>query len=322
MIRTTLAVLITCAVPILYSQTSPTRVPRAAGSTKQDFSSTNDVAQIISALQDVRVLALALPKPGLKRNTAHMERVGRGIRAMRAAGQSDATECRHVLLGIVDACGSPSTVDLALDAMAALRKLGEPRTYFEDLLTRAVESPYLAAPAMRVLAWDPSENLVQLARYATRRCLRIDERGLGHAAMQSALCQLLQANGVRIAVDNLIEGGERAAADRLLLRELWMSYSDSTAGAHLASARTVHRPTSVLAQAQLVARAKEDADGLRAVVDSMTLEDFLMKRLDPLPEDHADRATRMRANLLSLLPEVVRTIALPPRVPRPAADQG
>ena len=262
---------------------------------------------LIEELQQFRSVAASFSLDAGDTNRPSREQVYRGVQAMRAAAAERAFECRVPLLEIVAACDHPDTEPYVLDALAALRTLGEPTSYFMDLLARAPSSYHRAAGAMFVLGWTPSDELAEAAKVATRACLRVGENGVPYAIMQRNLGHLLAANEMRRTISVMISEGKRTAVDKHLLGALSRMYCKTTPGGPLAPASVLHSPVENWARILLWQRAGEDPSALRASIEEMTLYDFLLTEDDPF--DHLEpkeRLATLRDQVLSLLPESVR----------------
>lgn len=230
---------------------------------------------------------------------------------MRAVGVSRILECRIALLDIVAACEHPHTEPYVLDALAALRVLGEPEEYFMDLLARAPTSYHRAAGAMIVLGWTPSDELVESATAATRACLRVGEMGVPYAAMQRNLGLVSLSNQLRRTTSGLLLNGQRVTADKHLLHALWGLHSGTTPTGSPPPASLLYSPSGNYARIQLWHRANDDPKGLRASIDAMTLFDFLQTEDDGFGHlDPEKRVAIFREQVLSLLPESVRQAEL------------
>jgi hypothetical protein len=315
MLHTALALLIASSPISPQPQSAPQGSTDPIGPGLQDPSPQNDIAQLVSALRGVRAFASELselsPNEFPEPTKAFCDRDNRATLTLRAAGRARFPETRQVLLEIVDACEHSVTELIALEAMAALRMLGEPQSYFEDLILRARESPYRAASAMYIAAWTPSDELVALCKRMRLSYPRENDPDRVFALLGRAVGEVEGANSTRKRVEALIRDGKRAEADRCLLSQFWRSYSPpQKKGDTPMLGWRVHWPSAAYARSLLNVRASQDPDGLLAALDSMTLQDFLQRSPEePLPEDHVERTALFRAQLLTMLPEALRNKA-------------
>lgn len=264
--------------------------------------------RLIEELRQFRSVAAAFSGDPRDTELLSRERLDRGVLAMRAAAAGKVLECRIHLLEIVAACEHPHTQPYVLDALAALRTLGEPEAYFMDLLARAPSSYHRAAGAMLVLGWTPSDELAEAANAATRACLGVGEKGRPYSAMQRNLVQVQMANEMRRTVNRMIEQGDWTAADKHLLQAFCgLCLVKPRDGATVGLEGYPHYARSNCARILLWQRAAEDAAGLRASLEAMTLYDFLLTDDDGFNHlDPDERLATFREQVLSKLPESVR----------------